>query len=57
MYQKSKSGLWHKIDGVIKPDKNLPKCQSYNLDKPNWLTGEIVKEIPAGERYCKKCCK
>ena len=57
MYQKSKSGMWHIIEDEMN-GKNLPKCQSYNLDRPNYLIGEILTElsnIPGNAKKCKKC--
>lgn len=54
MYQQSSSGLWHKVGDAMN-GKNLPKCQSYNLDRPNYLTGEMLPEPPTGGKRCKKC--
>lgn len=55
-YQQSKSGMWHKVGGTDDKGNNLPKCQSYNLDRPNILVGKMVDKLPEGAKVCKKCC-
>lgn len=54
--QQAKTGLWHMVGRRLN-DKNLPRCQSYNLDKPNYLVGLVVDEAPAGAKVCQKCRK
>jgi hypothetical protein len=56
-YQKSKSGLWHiiHINHNRADIPNLPICQSYNLDRPNYLIGEVVNELPEDAKLCRKC--
>ena len=56
MWQQSKSGLYHLVADRMQ-GKNLPKCQSFNLDKPNFLEGNKAEfeQIPEGAKVCKKC--
>jgi hypothetical protein len=54
MFQKSKTGMLHKID-MEHNGKNLPKCQSYNLDRPNYLDGKIFETVDGHKKLCKKC--
>lgn len=56
MYQQSNGGTWHKVGGAMN-GKNLPVCQSYNLDRPNYLKGEVLPEPPEGAKRCRKCAK
>jgi hypothetical protein len=54
MWMQSKTKMWHMFGFSIQEGK-LPKCQSYNLDRPNYLTGEMVETPPEGAKVCKKC--
>ena len=56
MWQQSKSGLFHLVADHMN-GQNLPKCQSYNLDKPNYLKDNEIEfsQIPEGAKICKKC--
>lgn len=56
-WQQSKTGMWHKVGTryLVSGDPNLPKCQSYNLDRPNELRGPEVDTPPEGARICRKC--
>lgn len=51
---KSKARTWHLYGGTVN-EKPVAACQSYNLDRPIYLTGEAVQLLPAGARFCKKC--
>lgn len=55
-YQKSNTGMLHIVDTEMigRYDKNLAKCQSYNLDRPNYLDGAIY-QTTEGHKLCKKC--
>lgn len=53
---KSKAGTWHKYGGT-QDGKPVAMCASYNLDRPNYLSGTAVKleQIPENQKKCKKC--
>jgi len=53
-WMKSKTGMWHMV-GFISGGKYLPECQSYNLDRPNYLNGVAAETTPIGAKVCKKC--
>lgn len=53
MWRQSNNGTWHRQGGYGHND--LPKCQSYNLDRPNTLHGQAVSAPPEGAKVCKKC--
>jgi hypothetical protein len=57
MYQVSRTGMLHIIDTEMtgQYEKNLAKCQSYNLDTPNYLEGMIFLTTESHSRLCKKC--
>lgn len=54
IYMQSKTGMYHLLGGTFN-DKKHSKCQSYNYDRLNELTGEQLSELPEGARFCKKC--
>lgn len=54
MWRQSNTGMWHKIGGQI-DGKDIAKCQSYNLDRLNVLSGETAQEPPIDSKACKKC--
>ena len=54
MYQASRTGMLHIID-MEHNGKNLAKCQSYNLDIPNYLEGMIFLTTESHSKLCKKC--
>lgn len=54
-YGQTHTGMWHKIGDLHMDGKRLPQCQSYNLDRPNFISGDVHSAIPADVRRCKKC--
>lgn len=63
-WNKSANGTWHVVGRTLN-GKELPECQSYNLDRPNYLgvtaTGEVVPSVQkvngftAETKVCKRC--
>ncbi|MFB5759068.1 hypothetical protein [Paenibacillus medicaginis] len=54
LWMQSKTGTWHKFGFEIGNEK-YANCQSYNLDKPNYLNGDGLEIPPTGAKICKKC--
>lgn len=54
MWMQSKSKMWHKRGFQLK-NEVYANCQSYNLDRPNFLYGEGLETPPEGAKVCKKC--
>lgn len=54
-FMKSKTGTLH-IVGVTFTDGDIAsKCQSYNLDRPNYLIGDVYSDHNGFDKVCKKC--
>lgn len=53
-WMQSKTGMWHKF-GFESDGEKYPSCQSYNLDRPNILSGESLNNPPEEANVCKKC--
>lgn len=55
MFMKSSSGMFHKVGRNLSGIGQLSKCASFNLDKPNVLTGVAIETLPTNAKVCKKC--
>lgn len=54
-WMKSCNNTWHIVGRELRDGMILPKCQSYNMDKPNWLHGLIKSDVSNEVHVCKKC--
>lgn len=57
VWMQSKTGMWHLKGDIVSSHGQMAKCQSYNLDRPNPLTGAELEVPPLGAKVCKKCSK
>lgn len=57
-YGQTKTGMWHTVGDKFLDGDICPVCQSYNLDRPNYIKKDtITTEKPTTGKFCKKCCK